>query len=101
MMSTDLYRSAAVMPAATGFAARPFAPTFTARVAARAACSSGFAAASVRESGLYIPAAKEKDTWMTGFLKDLAAVRTNTKGRERVPRRGCASARLSRRPCAA
>jgi hypothetical protein len=77
MLTTDVYRSfgeRGLARGASGFAARPLMPvSFTARMATRAASSSLIP--SVREAGLYVPAAKEKDTWMTSFLKDLAAVR--------------------------
>jgi solute carrier family 25 (adenine nucleotide translocator) protein 4/5/6/31 len=71
-MDRSLYLQAAacgfgrVPPAARAAAA---VPSFTSR--ASSAAMGGFAASSVRE--LYIPAAKEKDSWTQSFLKDLAA----------------------------
>jgi hypothetical protein len=88
MLSQEAYVQAAL--SRSSFAARPMLPaaTFTSRMAGRAA--GGFAASSVREAGLYVPAAKEKDTWMQGFLKDLAAVRAATRcgARPGAARRG-------------
>jgi len=70
----ELYLNAAM---ARRSAPAPAAPlSFTGRMAASAR-TSGFAAASVREAGLYttVFAAKEKDSPAVAFFKDLAAVR--------------------------
>jgi len=68
----ELYLNAAM---ARRSAPAPAAPlSFTGRMAASAR-TSGFAAASVREAGLYttVFAAKEKDSPAVAFFKDLAA----------------------------